>query len=253
MEIGRIKTLVAVIMTAATAMAQPYPTCLMDNEAQIDGIIRSMSLDEKIAMLHGKHMFSSEGIPRLGIADMEYADGPFGIREEMEPHSWNSIHLDTDSATFFPTGSALAATWSTEWAYAYGRGMGLEARLRGKDMILGPAINIQRIPTGERTYEYLSEDPLLSGQLAVAYTRGVQATGTAACPFLLFCILFFRSVCCVAVQYVALPTQHTNTSQHHGKRSWACLFIGRGCEFVFPNKGRFLFSSFYFFSEIDFY
>ena len=181
MEIGRIKTLVAVIMTAATAMAQPYPTRLMDNEAQIDGIIRSMSLDEKIAMLHGKHMFSSEGIPRLGIADMEYADGPFGIREEMEPHSWNSIHLDTDSATFFPTGSALAATWSTEWAYAYGRGMGLEARLRGKDMILGPAINIQRIPTGGRTYEYLSEDPLLSGQLAVAYTRGVQATGTAVC------------------------------------------------------------------------
>ena len=181
MEIGRIKTLVAVIMTAATAMAQPYPTRLMDNETQIDGIIRSMSLDEKIAMLHGKHMFSSEGIPRLGIADMEYADGPFGIREEMEPHSWNSIHLDTDSATFFPTGSALAATWSTEWAYAYGRGMGLEARLRGKDMILGPAINIQRIPTGGRTYEYLSEDPLLSGQLAVAYTRGVQATGTAVC------------------------------------------------------------------------
>ena len=181
MEIGRIKTLVTVIMTAATAMAQPYPTRLMDNETQIDGIIRSMSLDEKIAMLHGKHMFSSEGIPRLGIADMEYADGPFGIREEMEPHSWNSIHLDTDSATFFPTGSALAATWSTEWAYAYGRGMGLEARLRGKDMILGPAINIQRIPTGGRTYEYLSEDPLLSGQLAVAYTRGVQATGTAVC------------------------------------------------------------------------
>lgn len=181
MNIGRIGTVVAVILTAATATAQTYPTRLMGNETQIEGIIRSMTLDEKIAMLHGKHMFSSEGVPRLGIADVEYADGPFGIREEMEPHSWNSIHLDTDSATFFPTGSALAATWSTEWAYAYGQGMGREARLRGKDMILGPAINIQRIPTGGRTYEYLSEDPLLSGQLAVAYTRGVQDAGAAVC------------------------------------------------------------------------
>ena len=111
---------------------------------------------------------------------MEYADGPFGIREEMEPHSWNSANLTTDSATFFPTGSALAATWSTEWAYAYGRGMSREAKLRGKDMILGPAINIQRIPTGGRTYEYLSEDPILSGMLAVAYTKGSH-DGTAVC------------------------------------------------------------------------
>jgi beta-glucosidase len=99
----------------------------------------------------------------------------------MEPHSWNSANLTTDSATFFPTGSALAATWSTEWAYAYGRGMSREARLRGKDMILGPAINIQRIPTGGRTYEYLSEDPILSGMLAVAYTKGSQDDGTAVC------------------------------------------------------------------------
>jgi beta-glucosidase len=165
----------------ACVMAQTYPTLLLQHEQQIDNMIEGMSLEEKIEMLHGKNMFSSSGIPRIGISDMEYADGPFGIREEMEPHSWNSLHLLTDSATFFPTGSALAATWSTDWAYAYGRGMSREARLRGKDMILGPAINIQRIPTGGRTYEYLSEDPLLSGALAVAYTRGVQENGTAVC------------------------------------------------------------------------
>ena len=154
---------------------------LLSHETEIDNIIKSMTLEEKINMLHGKNMFSSTGVPRLGIADVEYADGPFGIREEMEPHSWNSANLTTDSATFFPTGSALAATWSTEWAYAYGRGMSREARLRGKDMILGPAINIQRIPTGGRTYEYLSEDPILSGMLAVAYTKGSQDDGTAVC------------------------------------------------------------------------
>lgn len=154
---------------------------LLSNEEKISGIISQMTLEEKVEMLHGKNMFSSAGVKRLGIADIEYADGPFGIREEMEPHSWNSLRLTTDSATFFPTGSALAATWSTEMAYAYGRGMGIEARLRGKDMILGPAINIQRIPTGGRTYEYFSEDPLLSGFLAVAYTKGCQETGTAVC------------------------------------------------------------------------
>ena len=161
--------------------AQMHQSRLFSHETEIDNIIKGMTLEEKIEMLHGKNMFSSAGIPRLGVADVEYADGPFGIREEMEPHSWNSAHLTTDSATFFPTGSALAATWSTEWAYAYGRGMSREARLRGKDMILGPAINIQRIPTGGRTYEYLSEDPLLSGMLAVAYTKGSQDDGTAVC------------------------------------------------------------------------
>ena len=172
-----------VILSASvtTSQAQTYPSRLLQNEPQIESIIKSMTLEEKINMLHGKNMFSSAGIPRLGITDVEYADGPFGIREEMEPHSWNSANLTTDSATFFPTGSALAATWSTEWAYAYGKGMSREARLRGKDMILGPAINIQRIPTGGRTYEYLSEDPLLSGMLAVAYTRGSQDDGTAVC------------------------------------------------------------------------
>jgi len=171
----------ALAVSSVNSQAQTSPSKLLGYETEIDNIIKQMTLEEKIDMLHGKNMFSSAGIPRLGIADVEYADGPFGIREEMEPHSWNSAHLTTDSATFFPTGSALAATWSTEWAYAYGRGMSREARLRGKDMILGPAINIQRFPTGGRTYEYLSEDPLLSGMLAVAYTRGSQDDGTAVC------------------------------------------------------------------------
>jgi beta-glucosidase len=180
-KIIRLFAIAALSAVSAAAQAQTYPSKLLGHEAQIDNIINGMTLDEKIAMLHGKNMFSSAGIPWLGIADVEYADGPFGIREEMEPHSWNSAHLTTDSATFFPTGSALAATWSTEWAYAYGRAMSREARLRGKDMILGPAINIQRIPTGGRTYEYLSEDPLLSGMLAVAYTKGAQDDGTAVC------------------------------------------------------------------------
>jgi beta-glucosidase len=154
---------------------------LIENDAKIDKIIAQMTIEEKVAMLHGKNMFTSAGVERLGIADMIYSDGPFGIREEMEPHSWNSLHLTNDSSTFFPTGSALAATWSKDLAYSYGVGMAREARLRGKDMLLGPAINIQRIPTGGRTYEYLSEDPFLSSRLSVGYTKGVQDQGVAVC------------------------------------------------------------------------
>ena len=112
---------------------------------------------------------------------MHYADGPFGIREEGVPDGFQSAGWQLDSATYFPTGSALAATWSEDLAYEYGKGMGIEARLRGKDVILGPAINIQRLPVGGRTYEYLSEDPALSAALAYRYTKGVQDQGTAVC------------------------------------------------------------------------
>ncbi len=154
---------------------------LTQHEEEITRIISEMTLEEKIEMLHGKSMFTTAGIERLNIPDLEYADGPFGIREELEAHSWNPLHLTTDSATFFPTGSALAATWSPEMAYKYGEGMAAEAKLRGKDMILGPAMNIQRIPTGGRTYEYLSEDPFLSGELAVNYTLGAQDHQEAVC------------------------------------------------------------------------
>jgi len=158
-----------------------HQSALLKYDKQIDGIIKQMTLEEKINMLHAKHMFVSAGVERLGIADMIYADGPFGIREEMQPDGWMPLGWEKDKATFFPTGSALAATWSPELAYAYGTGMAREARLRGKDMILGPAINIQRIPTGGRTYEYLSEDPFLSSRLSVGYTKGVQDNGVAAC------------------------------------------------------------------------
>jgi len=154
---------------------------LFQYDKQIDGIIKQMTLEEKVNMLHAKFMFVSSGIERLGIADMKYADGPFGIREEMQPKGWAGLGWETDKATFFPTGSALAATWDPELAYKYGTGMAREARLRGKDMILGPAINIQRIPTGGRTYEYLSEDPFLSSRLAVGYTKGAQDNGVAVC------------------------------------------------------------------------
>ncbi|WP_347838365.1 glycoside hydrolase family 3 C-terminal domain-containing protein [uncultured Draconibacterium sp.] len=182
------KTIIALLVTLAlfscnkeTTTPHTFTSSLWQYDTIIDSLLTQMTLEEKVNMLHGKHMFVSAGVERLGIADMRYADGPFGIREELEPNGWSPLGWENDKATFFPTGSALAATWSPELAYAYGTGMAREARLRGKDVILGPAINIQRIPTGGRTYEYLSEDPHLSAKLAVEYTKGVQDNGAAAC------------------------------------------------------------------------
>ena len=169
-----------VLMAACKGPVAPQERLTL-NDAKIDALIAQMTLEEKVEMLHSKTNMSSAGVERLGIADIQYADGPFGIREEGQPNGFMSAGWTLDSATFFPTGSALAATWSEDLAYKYGTGMGKEARLRGKDVILGPAVNIQRLPVGGRTYEYLSEDPILSAALALRYTEGVQDEGTAVC------------------------------------------------------------------------
>ena len=170
----------AALLAACSGPLSPQEK-LTVNDKKIDAVIAQMTLEEKVNMLHSKTNMSSAGVERLGIADMHYADGPFGIREEGVPNGFQSAGWKLDSATYFPTGSALAATWSEELAYKYGTGMGKEARLRGKDVILGPAVNIQRLPVGGRTYEYLSEDPILSAALSLGYTQGVQDQGTAVC------------------------------------------------------------------------
>ena len=170
----------ALLLAACAAPKTPQDR-LTVHDKEIDEVIAQMTLEEKVNMLHSKTNMSSAGVERLGIADMHYADGPFGIREEGVPNGFQSAGWQLDSATYFPTGSALAATWSEELAYKYGTGMGIEARLRGKDVILGPAVNIQRLPVGGRTYEYLSEDPILSAALSLYYTKGVQDQGTAVC------------------------------------------------------------------------
>lgn len=165
----------------------------MEEEKRIETILSGMTLGEKVAMLYGKGLFVSEGIPRLGIREIHYTDGPFGIREELEFSSWPPLKLTTDSATFLPAGSALAATWNPGLAREYGRVLGEEAVTRGKDVLLGPAVNITRSPLNGRTYEYLSEDPWLNSRLVVEYVRGVQDCGVAAC-----------------VKHYALNNQETN-------------------------------------------
>ncbi len=157
------------------------PDGLTAHDQKIDSIISLMTLDEKVNMLCGNGLFTSAGIERLGIGEIHYTDGPFGIREELGKKSWGSIGLLTDSATFLPTGSALAAAWNPDLAFRYGETIGEEAKTRGKDILLGPAINITRTPLNGRTFEYMSEDPYLNSRLAVSYVKGVQSMGVASC------------------------------------------------------------------------
>ncbi|HVS93840.1 MAG TPA: glycoside hydrolase family 3 C-terminal domain-containing protein [Mucilaginibacter sp.] len=149
-------------------------------DKKIDAIIKKLTLEEKINMLHANGIFSTAGVPRLGIPGLMTDDGPLGVREDVK-EGWGSANLTTDSATFFPNGSAVAATWNPELAYKMGRDIGEEARERGKYIMLAPAFNICRVPLCGRTYEYYSEDPYLNAQLAVEAVKGMQSQDIAAC------------------------------------------------------------------------
>jgi len=152
-----------------------------DYDAKIDSIIIQMTLEEKIGMLHGFSMFTTEGVERLGIPELKMADGPLGVREEISRDSWAAAGWDNDFATYYPAGAGVSATWNTELLYAFGNSVGEEARARDKDILLSPAINIIRTPLGGRTYEYFTEDPFLNKKLAVPFIVGLQENDVAAC------------------------------------------------------------------------
>lgn len=150
-------------------------------DVTIDSLVALMTIEEKIGMLHANTMFSSGGVERLGIPELKMVDGPLGIREEISRNSWASAGLDNDFATYYPAAGSVAATWNPELSYTFGNSVGQEARARGKDMLLSPAINIIRTPLGGRTYEYFTEDPFLNKKLAVPFIVGVQENDVMAC------------------------------------------------------------------------
>ena len=163
---------------------KPTPLYLDDNqpiEKRIENALSLMTLDEKIAMCHAQSKFSSPGVERLGIPEIWWSDAPHGIREEVYWDEWTGANWTNDSCTAFPALTSLAATFNPELSKAYGIAIGEEARYRGKDVLLGPGVNIYRTPLNGRNFEYMGEDPYLASTMVVPYIQGVQQNGVAAC------------------------------------------------------------------------
>jgi beta-glucosidase len=159
----------------------PYQDPRLSIEARIDDLMPRLTLEEKIGLVHANGMFRSGGVDRLGIPHLWMDDGPQGVREEIGLDSWGPAGRTDDFATALPPGVTLAATWDPELAKACGRVIGEESRARGKDVILGPAMNIMRTPLCGRNYDYYGEDPWLSSRIAVGYVLGMQSEQTIAC------------------------------------------------------------------------
>ena len=149
--------------------------------AQAEELVQKLTLDEKIGMVHGAQLFQTKGVDRLGIPPLKMSDGPMGVRQEFQPSTWQTVGLSDDLVTYLPCNSALAATWNRLLAARTGSVLGEEARGRGKDVILAPGINIKRSPLCGRNFEYFSEDPYLTKELAVPFIQGVQNWDVAAC------------------------------------------------------------------------
>ena len=180
-------------MTAAVSGAQPSDKDDQQIEKRIEKLVRKMTLEEKVSLLHGNSKFYVSEIKRLGIPEWSLSDGPHGVRAEINRHDWGYANWTTDSSTYFPTGTAFAAAWNPELAYYRGEVLGEEARWRKKDVLLGPGVNIIRSPLCGRNFEYMSEDPYLNSVLAVQYIQGLQS----------------RDVAC-SVKHFALNNQETN-------------------------------------------
>ena len=144
------------------------PKTLSPSErAQI--ILDKMTLEEKISLMSGYKDFYVAPIERLGLRPVRFADATMGLRRIGE------------RSTAMPAAMALAASFDKELAYQYGHLIGEECRAKGIDMVLGPGVNIVRVPTGGRNFEYFSEDPYLAGEIATAYIKAVQSLDVIAC------------------------------------------------------------------------
>lgn len=163
---------IAAVMVAACEEAPQF------GGSSLDKVVGAMTLKEKVHFVLGTGCPTEEpvkgaagttyAIPRLGIPAITLADGPAGVRTD-------------DQATRFPNATLLASAWDTELTEKVGEAIGQEALAKGIDVMLAPAMNIQRHPLCGRNFEYYSEDPLVSGKNAAAYVRGIQSTGVDAC------------------------------------------------------------------------
>ena len=150
-------------------------------EERIEDALQRMTLTEKINVIHAQSKFSSAGVKRLGFPDFWTDDGPHGVRPDVLWDEWEQAGQTNDSCVAFPALTCLAATWNPDLGRLYGHSLGEEALYRGKNMILGPGVNIYRTPLGGRNFEYMGEDPYLASRMVVPYVQGMQALGVASC------------------------------------------------------------------------
>jgi beta-glucosidase len=162
--------------------AAPYKNASLPVEQRVQDLLGRMTLQEKVDMLSGADWMSTVANQRLGIPSLKMADGPLGIRSWAGP-SFQMNAMKTDQqigTTAFPAGVAMAATWDIDLVQSEGQVIGQEMKALGRDMILGPTVNINRTPLWGRNFEGYGEDPYLASRLAVSFIRGVQGEGIIA-------------------------------------------------------------------------
>lgn len=143
-------------------------------------LIDNMTLKEKVSLLSGKNYWETNNIDKYCIPSMFLADGPYGLRKQAVEADKIGLNKGLP-ATCFPTGSCVANSWNEELYYEIGKAIGEEAIANRVNIVLGPSINIKRNPLCGRNFEYLSEDPLLSGKMGASYIKGIQSQGISAC------------------------------------------------------------------------
>ncbi|MBQ4580671.1 MAG: glycoside hydrolase family 3 C-terminal domain-containing protein [Clostridia bacterium] len=142
-------------------------------------MIRSMTLEQKCAMLSGADTFRTRGMK--DVPSIWLSDGPHGLRKQEGASDHLGLH-PSRKATCFPTATTIANSWDVELGEEIGRALGAEAAEQQVAVVLGPGLNMKRNPLCGRNFEYFSEDPYLAGKLAAAYVRGIQEKGVSACP-----------------------------------------------------------------------
>lgn len=177
----RILLLTALILTMATLTAQVYLDPQAPMEERVKDALSRMTTHEKIQVIHAQSKFTSAGVPRLGIRQLNMDDGPHGVREELVWNTWNPARWTNDSIVAFPSLTCLASTWNRDLSRLYGHSVSEEFAFRGKDVMLGPGVNIARTPMNGRAFEYMGEDPCLAGEMVVPYIQAAQKNGVACC------------------------------------------------------------------------
>ena len=152
----------------------------MNHKERAERLVASMSLAEKADLCSGFDLWNTKPNERLALPAIMLTDGPHGLRKQDVGAEAGALSQSVP-ATCFPTAAALACTWDVDLLREIGEALGNECAANDVAVLLGPGVNIKRHPLGGRNFEYFSEDPLLSGELAAALVQGIQERGVGAC------------------------------------------------------------------------